>query len=131
MAATIDLTHRYLPDGLTLAIALLGAGASLLGLSVASLDGALAAALAGGLAWALRALVGWRLGREAMGLGDVKLFVAAGLWVGLGGLPWLLLAAAGSGLLGNLAWRRLAQGAEMPFGPAIALGFYEVACAQL
>ncbi|WP_145734349.1 prepilin peptidase [Nitrospirillum pindoramense] len=130
-AATVDLTHRYLPDGLTVAIALLGAGTSLMGLSVTPLDGALAAVLAGSLTLALRAMVGWRLRREAMGLGDVKLFTAAGLWVGLGGVPWLLLVAALSGLAGNLVWRRLGQGTEMPFGPAIALGLFGVAWAQL
>ncbi|WP_442943609.1 prepilin peptidase [Nitrospirillum sp. BR 11752] len=85
----------------------------------------------GGLTWGLRAFVSWRSGREAMGLGDVKLFAAGGIWLGLGGLPWLLFMAALVGLLGYVIWRRWSRDVEMPFGPAIALSIFSVACAQL
>lgn len=123
-ASVIDLTHRYLPDGLTLAIALVGGAASWAGLSVPLTDGAIAALMVGGGTLILRALIGWHLGREALGLGDVKLFAAAGLWVGVERLPWLLLLSAILGLLAHLLWRRRNGEVEMPFGPAIALALY-------
>jgi leader peptidase (prepilin peptidase)/N-methyltransferase len=120
--ALVDLDWRYLPDGGQVILALLG----LTAVGADGLDpvqGLTGMALYGGLALAVRLAVGrWR-GREALGLGDVKLMAGAGLWLGPAYLsPFLLL----SGLLGlGFAWRAGREGAgdgtgEIPFGPALA-----------
>lgn len=118
--ALVDLDWRYLPDVGQVILVLLALLAMVMGL-IDPVDGLLGAALFGGLALGLRYAVSrWR-GREALGLGDVKLMAGAGLWLGLGFLsPFLLL----SGLLGLgfvLLSRRGGDGSgEIPFGPALA-----------
>ncbi len=121
LSSLIDLEHRYLPDGLTALAALLAAVPLALGLA-GPLTALLGALLFGGLSWGLRAVVSWRVGREAMGLGDVKLMAMAGLWLGPGLLaPFLLLAGVGG--LVFAAVRRLGgdTAPEVPFGPALVL----------
>ncbi|TWB43006.1 prepilin peptidase [Nitrospirillum viridazoti] len=135
-SAVIDLRHRYLPDGLTLAAALLGLGCSLAGWTVPPLPGLAAAVLVALPLLAVRWALSRRLRRVALGLGDVKLFAAAAWWVGPSGMPWLVLLSAGLGLAFYPMWwlarrYRGEEGAEMPFGPAIALAFYALACFSL
>lgn len=123
--AAIDLREMILPDVLTLPLAAAGLVFAALALDQ-PLDHVLGAAVgyagfaAIGLAWA-RAT-----GREALGLGDAKLFAAAGAWVGWQGLPSVLLIASAAGL--GLALLRARRGhgidAPLPFGPALALGFW-------
>lgn len=126
--ALVDLSHRYIPDGCTLGVAALGLALSLAGLSIPWKEGVLAALLLGGCTGLLRLGATRVLGREALGLGDVKLFAAAGLWVGLGGAGMLLLASALTGLLFHLIRRRQVEaGPEIPFGPCIALALYLLA----
>ncbi|MDE1145896.1 MAG: prepilin peptidase [Azospirillaceae bacterium] len=131
-SAVIDLRHRYLPDGLTLAVGILGLGCSLAGWTVPPVQGLVAALGVAAVLLIVRWALGRRLGRVALGLGDVKLFVAAGFWIGVPGMPWLVLASAGVGLaayplwwVARRHWRAGAEGGpEMPFGPAIALALY-------
>ena len=71
-----------------------------------------------------------RPGREGLGLGDAKLFAAAGAWVSWEGLPSVLLLAAAGALawhLGAARWggRRL-EGRELPFGPYLAAALWLV-----
>jgi leader peptidase (prepilin peptidase)/N-methyltransferase len=69
-------------------------------------------------------------GRPGLGLGDAKLFAAAGAWLGIGGLPSVLLWGCGIALatvLLALAFRRKIEGStRIPFGPFLALGFWMV-----
>lgn len=118
--ALVDLDWRYLPDVGQVFLALLGLGAMVMGL-LDPVEGLTGAALYGALALGVRFAVSHWRGREALGLGDVKLMAAAGLWLGPGFLsPFLLL----SGLLGlgfALLSRRGGDGSgEIPFGPALA-----------
>lgn len=100
LLAALDFTQFWLPDRLTLPLAVGGLGAALLGLGP---DGGIWAALAGFCAgYGGLVLVGWsyrRLrGRDGLGGGDPKLFGAIGAWLGWAALPQVLLAAAGLGL---------------------------------
>jgi leader peptidase (prepilin peptidase) / N-methyltransferase len=66
-------------------------------------------------------------GREGLGMGDAKLFAAAGAWLGWQALPLVLLAAALGGLTfavarGVLFGRPTAR--EIAFGPWIAAAFW-------
>ena len=94
--STFDIIAFVLPDFLTYALALGGVGvAASGGTALESAEGF----LAGG---ASLLLVKWiyRLvaKRDGLGLGDVKLFAAAGAWVGCEGLPQVLLMASMLGL---------------------------------
>lgn len=126
----IDLRRRIIPDPLNLLLLVLG-------LAVATLrepdPAALAACLvqagaAFGLLWALRALYARARGRTGLGLGDVKFVGAASAWVGLAGLPVLILIASTTALaalaLAALAGRAVTRDFRLPFGPFLAVGLH-------
>lgn len=123
--ALLDLRHFWLPDRLTLALALTGVAAGLAGI-----EPELADRLIGGAAGFLSlALVRWgyrRLReREGMGGGDPKLFGAIGLWLGWQALPMVLLGAAVAGLavavLLAIMGKHVGAASRLPFGPMLAL----------
>ena len=61
------------------------------------------------------------LGRDSLGGGDIKLFAVVGLYLGVTGTLFALLAACVLGLLMNVALKRKDGDRAFPFGPAIAL----------
>ena len=69
-----------------------------------------------------------RNGAEGLGLGDAKLFSAAGAWLGWQALPQVLLIAAVAGLVFALIRMRTvaAPKVQIAFGPWLALGFWVV-----
>lgn len=123
-SSVIDLSHRYLPDGLTVAIAVLGVAASCFGLSVHLKDGIISSITAGIGTSFLRIMLGYYLRREALGWGDVKLFTAAGLWININQLPFLILISAVLGLLFYPIFHLWNAEREMPLGPTIAVTLY-------
>jgi leader peptidase (prepilin peptidase)/N-methyltransferase len=122
--AVIDARHLLLPDPLTLPLVPAGLAVAWLVDPDKLPDHALGA-VAGYLALAAVALAyrRWR-GREGLGLGDAKLFAAAGAWVSWAGLPSVLLLAAAAALAWHLVAARLRDrrltGRELPFGPYLA-----------
>ena len=64
-----------------------------------------------------------RRGEEGLGLGDAKLFGAAGAWLGWAQLPFVLLAASCLGLFFAILARK-AMRARIAFGPFLAAGFW-------
>jgi leader peptidase (prepilin peptidase) / N-methyltransferase len=125
----IDARHKLLPDVLTLPLLAAGLAFGLAIDSGESLDRAIGA-IAG---YASFAAIGWAYWRwrsiEGLGLGDAKLFAAAGAWLGWAGLPMVLLIAAPAALAVTLARRMAGRGTlaltqEIPFGPYLALGFW-------
>ncbi|HUS53084.1 MAG TPA: A24 family peptidase [Thermohalobaculum sp.] len=126
--AVIDYRHMILPDVLNLL--LIPAGLAVATLTPAAalqhhIAGVMAgAASLGAVAWIYQRLTG----RDGLGLGDVKLFAAAGAWVGWQGLPSVLLIGATVGLAAAcvLARTKGAPGPREPvaFGPYLALGYW-------
>ncbi|MDX7950963.1 A24 family peptidase [Lichenihabitans sp. Uapishka_5] len=125
--AIVDARFRIIPDECNGAVAALGFVAAVQ-------DGRMAvaaAALQGGLAvlvfFLLRAAYRALRGRHGLGLGDVKFLGAAAVWVGLGGLPPLVLVACGAALaylgLEHLRGRPVSARRAVPFGPFLVLGF--------
>lgn len=96
--AAFDVLGFVLPDFLTYGIAASGIGLAASGGGVTAFESA-AGVLSGG-ASLLLVKSAYRLiaNREGLGLGDVKLFAAAGAWVGSHGLPQVLLIASLLGL---------------------------------
>ncbi len=64
-----------------------------------------------------------RTATEGLGLGDAKLFSAAGAWLGWQTLPFVLLIAAVTGLAFTLIAGRASRTSAIAFGPALAFGF--------
>lgn len=125
--AWIDWDHLRLPDALTLPLIPAGLAAAWLVDPGLAAEHAAAAAVAyglfRGLAWAYRRV----RGRDGLGQGDAKLLAVAGAWVGLAGLPGVLLGGGLIGLaLAALRWRQAVGGAQLPFGPALALALWVV-----
>ncbi len=137
-----DLEERLLPDELTLGGATLG----LIAAAVVPVPGALGAVLLVNADWRwqslLNATIGalllavpvWTAGvlygrlrkREALGLGDVKLLVLLGVFLGPElGLSALMIGAVGGALLGILfifLARKDASSYELPFGSFLCFG---------
>ncbi len=122
--AVIDHRHMILPDALSLPLIPAGLAVAALapaGGLVPHLAGAAAgAASLGAVAWAYRRA----MGREGLGLGDVKLFAAAGAWVGWQGLPSVLVIGAATGLAAAVILGRARPDQPVPFGPYLALGLW-------
>lgn len=122
LLAVVDLEQRRVPNVVVwpaTALALLAAGAN--GQGASAVAGAL---LAGGVFLAL-AVLGRRLfGRDALGMGDVKLAALIGALVGLERLPWALLLGvllAGAVAAGLLFSGRARRGDTLAYGSCLAL----------
>ena len=130
--SVVDFRTFRIPDALS--IPLIVAGLSLaIGLSLAGtvpqvypadyFIGAIAA-------YVLFAAIGesyFRLrGIDGLGLGDAKLFAAAGAWLGWQNLPMVLLIAAFGGLIQALFMQKAHRANRLAFGPWIACGFWAV-----
>jgi leader peptidase (prepilin peptidase)/N-methyltransferase len=125
--AWIDVRHGIIPDWLNLTIAALGLlQTAMVGGLLAGLAATLEGAAVGAVFWLLRRLYFQIRKTQGLGLGDVKFLAAAGVWVGIAGLPMLLLVAALSALVCagtlQLAGRRLSRQTALPFGPFLAIG---------
>ncbi len=116
--ALIDLHFGIIPDELNFVLAICG-------FSWAWLSGAdiwlclitAALLLILGLFFAL-VYSRWR-GKEMLGLGDVKFFTAAGLWLPPHLAPWFLAGAGIIGIIFSFIWRRISEDREFPFAPAL------------
>ena len=155
LGAFVDLDHMIIPDRVTLGGIAIGVVASALVPSLhaqATWVGGLTAALvgiavSGGLLWAVALLGEAILRKEAMGLGDVKLLGAIGAFCGWhAGLFTIIVASALGSVMGITLTllRRRKAGAQMPFGPYLAVaamawilwgarlwGLYDVLLARL
>jgi leader peptidase (prepilin peptidase)/N-methyltransferase len=123
--AILDWRHFWLPDALTLPLALIGLTLGEWATGVLLVDRAIGAALGYGALLALS--IGYKAlrGREGLGLGDAKLLGALGGWFGWQALPFTLLLAAGIGLTAVLvamaSGRRVEASERVPFGTLLAI----------
>jgi leader peptidase (prepilin peptidase) / N-methyltransferase len=124
----IDIETYRLPDWLTLPLAVAGCmfppdfTPPVIAWHVAS-------AIAGFLSLYL---VAWSFqryrGYGGLGLGDAKLFAAAGAWLGMEALPFVLLVASVLALVlalvAHMAGVAIDRQTRLPFGPFLAIGFW-------
>jgi leader peptidase (prepilin peptidase)/N-methyltransferase len=125
--AWIDIREGIIPNWMNLAIAGLGLSKALIvdGPPLA-LEAVCEGAAIGAIFWLLRRLYFAFRKIQGLGLGDVKFLAAAGIWVGIAGIPMLLLVAALTALacagLMQLAGRQLTGQTSISFGPFLAIG---------
>jgi leader peptidase (prepilin peptidase)/N-methyltransferase len=127
LLAWIDIREGIIPDWMNLAIAGLGlTNAIMMDGPRAGLAAIGEGALIGVSFWLLRSLYFAFRKIQGLGLGDVKFLAAAGIWVGISGLPMLLLIATMTALVCagvmQLAGRSLTARTSMSFGPFLAIG---------
>ncbi len=138
----IDLRTRLLPNVFvfSFAVCALAFHAVTLCAYLAPLHIIAGAAVCGGLLYLVRAAANAYYQQDALGLGDVKLMAAAGLWLGVDGGLFALTLGAFAGLLHGIAYglwqsfktkerpnfHRLA----IPAGPGFAIGIILIALWQ-
>jgi leader peptidase (prepilin peptidase) / N-methyltransferase len=125
--AWIDIHHGIIPDWLNFSIATLGLLGTFLIADTSAVVTALGeGALVGAVFWLLRRLYFAFRGIQGLGMGDVKFLGAAGIWVGIAGIPMLLLVATITALacVGAVQFsgRALTARTSMSFGPFLAGG---------
>ncbi|WP_192499426.1 prepilin peptidase [Skermanella pratensis] len=127
--ALIDLRYLEVPDAVSLPLIPAGLAATWWVEPQAVPAHAAAAALGAGAIWLLGAAYRRVRGHEGIGGGDVRLFAAAGAWVGLAALPSVLFL---SGVFGLLAAAFLLRGGwverdgRIPFVPALSAALWVV-----
>lgn len=126
--ALIDARTGLLPDALTFPLLWLGIGTSWFGWGV-SLSQAVGGVFLGfGFLWSISQLFSLFNRRDGMGGGDLKLLAAAGAWVGIHSVPWVLLAACLAGIffvmLRQRTWRPAGAIAFGPFLAAATVGVF-------
>lgn len=129
--AAIDLKTFLLPDVLNAAVLLLGALMVAMTRADAWVMHAAGAVIGYGVLWAVETAYRRLRGHDGLGRGDAKLLGALGIWVGVLGLPPVLLIASLSGLVAALVLalkdgRGVSGQSAIAFGPWIALGGYVV-----
>jgi leader peptidase (prepilin peptidase)/N-methyltransferase len=126
--AALDITEFWLPDRLTITLALAGLAAGLLGIDPPVIDRLIGGAVGFGALWLIGAAYKCLRGREGLGGGDPKLLGAIGLWLGWQMLPAVLLLASMTGLAIALTARLTGRGGRlddrMPFGALLAIAAY-------
>ncbi|WP_435642025.1 prepilin peptidase [Micavibrio aeruginosavorus] len=120
----IDVRHFILPDQLNALVGVLGViyqfvlgGAEGAGFAL------LAGVIWGACAFVLGFLMKKILKKEALGLGDVKFFVVAGIWLPAVMAPPFLMWSGVLGVGLALIWKITGRGAVFPFGPALIVAF--------
>ncbi len=125
VVAGTDLTHKIIPNVVTLPGIVLGLLGAATVLPVGLLNSLLGVAVGGGILWALAWASPYLFGKEGMGGGDIKLLAMIGAF--LGWKPALLTIMIGS-LTGSIigisliALRLMKRDEYIPFGPFLVLG---------
>lgn len=125
--AWIDIRDGIIPDWLNLAIAGLGIVKIILSNdSAAAIEAVGEGMVIAAIFWLLRRLYFAVRGVQGLGLGDLKFLGAAGIWVGVAGIPLVLLVATVTALacagVAQLSGRALTAQTSLSFGPFLAAG---------
>lgn len=124
--ALIDFRTYRIPDWLSLPLVVIGLGWAAWS-DPSSWQAHLLGAVGGYASLAaFGALYFRKFGRDGLGLGDAKLFAAAGAWLGWQALPMVLLIASAGGLIFALATGGRRRDQRIAFGPWICCGIWLV-----
>jgi leader peptidase (prepilin peptidase) / N-methyltransferase len=125
VVAGTDLTHKMIPNVITIPGMVIGVLGALTVLPVSVINSVLGLTVGGGILWLLAWLSPYLFGKEGMGGGDIKLLAMIGAF--LGWKPALLTIMIGS-LSGSvigislIALRIIKRDDYIPFGPFLVLG---------
>jgi leader peptidase (prepilin peptidase)/N-methyltransferase len=125
LVAGTDLTHKIIPNVVTVPGILLGLVGAATVLPVGPVNALLGVAVGGGILWALAWASPYLFGKEGMGGGDIKLLAMVGAF--LGWKPALLTIMIGS-LAGSVIGITLIglglmkRDEYIPFGPFLVFG---------
>ena len=138
----IDIKVRLLPNVLVLGLAITGAvfHAAALFTYGNAIDLLIGATLGGGTLYLIRAIANKLYDADTLGLGDVKLMMAGGLWLGSYFITLALIVGAVAGILHGLIlivivraqtkeWPSLSR-FSLPAGPGFAVGLFILALAK-
>jgi leader peptidase (prepilin peptidase)/N-methyltransferase len=109
-----DITDKRIPNLLSLGVGIIG---------MTWHGEYLTALLLGIIAVSVRWLFNSIRNQEVLGLGDIKLMVALGLWLPLPGLSSFLIVAGAFGLLWGRIWKYRYHQPDFPFAPALLFSF--------
>lgn len=62
--------------------------------------------------------------KNAMGMGDIKFFFVAGLWLGAAVLPQYMIMSGVLAIILGVFWQIIFDQKRFPFGPALVMSFY-------
>jgi leader peptidase (prepilin peptidase)/N-methyltransferase len=130
LLAALDIEYQWLPDRLTLPLAVAGIAVAALGIGpplAARLIGAVGGfVVLAGIGWLYRVL----RGRDGLGGGDPKMLAAIGAWLGWIQLPFVLLLAGLAGMVAllvrRLAGERIAATDRLPLGTLMAVAAWPI-----
>ncbi len=128
----IDSKILILPNSLVLALAILALiNAAWNGYGENHIVESLAKALMSGTVYALMLLIAGLttkavLKKETLGMGDIKFFGVAGLWLGLWPMPDFFVLSGLLGILFSAAWHIVKKQMLFPFGPAMIISLYSL-----
>ena len=126
--AALDVKHHWLPDRLTLMLAVSGLLTGLLFAHPALQD----RIIGGGLGFAALALIATIYKRirkrDGLGGGDPKMLGAIGCWLGWQALPLVILGASAVGILVAIYWRLRGKNVDaetmLPLGSLMAIAAF-------
>ncbi|MEO9601011.1 A24 family peptidase [Parasphingorhabdus sp.] len=101
----LDANHHWLPDRLTVVLAVSGLVASVLLVPVELIDRLIGGLLGFASLAIVAGLYRYVRGREGLGGGDPKMLAGIGCWLGWQTLPLVILGASFVGLLVALSWQ--------------------------
>lgn len=121
--SVVDLEHKIIPDSIHIALIPIGI------LYRYSINSDFLSYFSGvilGLCIALALRYGFWLWRkkEGLGMGDVKFFVVAGLFLGVHGFIPFMLFSGVFGVITGLIWKRTIKEDEYPFAPSLASSLF-------
>lgn len=132
--SVIDLKHWILPDELNFALGVCGVAFHVVTAYrfLEITDMLAGAAIGAGLLYAIRFFANRHYDRDTLGLGDVKLLGAAGLWLGFEGTTQAITIGAAAGLMHGIIYaaflaiktksRFTLRNLSIPAGPGFAVG---------
>jgi len=128
--ALVDYRTRLIPNGASFSLISSGPAVMYLMHGNAGLKTGLIGAVVGyGIFWLVAFAYRHLRGREGLGMGDAKLLAGGGAWMGPFALPWIVLLAASTAIVGLLIGSKgksLHRETELPFGPALAIAIYGI-----
>jgi leader peptidase (prepilin peptidase)/N-methyltransferase len=122
-ASGIDISHKLLPDNITLPLLWLGILLSLFDVFVSLQDSVLGVMLGYMSLWTVFILFKLFTGKEGMGYGDFKLLAMLGAWLGWKPLFVVILTSSLVGAIVGISMillKKTSRDTQIPFGPYLA-----------